>query len=356
MRLNGLHQLSTTSLPVPIREELLGTADPNLDHLSKMIQKQGKDPGDIIKQIQMKIGTKGGLKEWIRAAKPGESKEGRDPITGRKIRIAVLDSIQKPEPIQFKITKMTVAEAVTHDLISERFMNYDGVGREILAKLHDILSDEPEPQDIKRAESKHPTLSHLMRYAQNTEEDLHDSAEFWALVDKITSGKGDEIKKLADHINRRQIESREKGGITVAESNISTVMKSLGLNEEDVRSIMQANDLQDTDYDVAKLDEKEVPPPVQAGPKKSLNAIRRDNYEYIQSVILAAEWVLDSVAAGQSDQEIDQAVSDPSIVSDEDLAPEGDLSSMPGGDDGTNRFLQNAAEYETHGNQPSGHF
>jgi len=328
MRLNGLHRLSTTSLPVPIREEL-GATDPNLDYLSKMIQKQGKDPGDIIKQVQMKIGTKSGLKEWIRAAKPGESKEGRDPITGRKIRIAVLDSIQK-QPMQFKTTKLTVAEAVARDLISERFLDYGGVGKAILAKLHDILSDEPEPQDIKRAESKHPTLSHLMRYAQTAEEDLHDSGEFWALVDKITSGKGEEIKKLADHIHRRQVESREKGSITVTESNISTVMKSLGLNEEDVRSIMQTHGLQDTDYDVTKLDEKEVPPTPTTGAKKSLNAVRRDNYEYIQSVILAAEWVLDSVAAGQSDQEIDQAVSDPTVVSDQDLAPEGDFAPEAG--------------------------
>jgi hypothetical protein len=51
-------------------------------------------------------------------------------------------------------------------------------------------------------------------------------------------------------------------------------------------------------------------------------------------VILAAEWVLDSVAAGQSDQEINQAVSDPTVVSDQDLAPEGDFTPEEGTPEG----------------------
>jgi len=348
MRLNGLHRLSTTNLPGPIHEEL-GAIDPNLDYLRKMIQNQGKDPDTIINQVQMRI-RGSGLREWIRAAKPGESKEGRDPTTGRKIRIAVLDSIQKV-PLHVKTTKLTVAEAVIRDLISEG--GYNSIGKAILDKLNDLVDEPSEPKHINRAEEKYPMLSRLMRYAQSAEEDIKND-EFWALVDKITDGKGEEIKKLTDHIHCCQDEAREKGGITVIESTISSVMKSLGLNEEDVANIMQSNNLQDKEYDLSKLsqnaksqDAKEPPIEPETKAKKNQNKIKRDNNEYVQSVILAAEWVLDAVAAGATEKAIDQAVADPTIVSDEDLAPD---------DDGTNAFSQDAAEYEAHGSQPSGHF
>lgn len=244
MKLKTLHQVSTRD----IREGIDSGVHEKLGYLQMMIAKQGKDPQPIIAKIRAMVepgfakaeGYKNSFQRWVKGAKATDTKEGM--AYGRKIRVTVL-------------------EAAAREMLTEGF--FSDIGKAILAKLKDVIDDEPRESDAVRAalDTYDTKLGWILRYAQNTEELLYDDPKFWQKLDETTGGLGSKIKTFVEKQVERVQGMPESIRATatcltecvIEEARISQVMLSLGLDQPTVQSIMGDSGLRDDDYDLARL-------------------------------------------------------------------------------------------------------
>jgi hypothetical protein len=241
VKLNYLHIGAVSDLT--INEDFNPGQEEQLAYLQMMAARQGKDATKFINRVRgyvdpthaKKMGAKATFERWVQAAMPGESRVGR--TLGRRVKITVLES--------------AVKEAITEGFFSD-------IGDVILSKLRNILGDDrKEHALVTSALDRHPALAAIHRYAKRAEQPIYDDENFWALVDKITNGKANEIKRLTQATFKRMLESKERVSVlsecVIVEAKMSDVMSELGLDRDTIDGLIRQFNLRDDDYDLARM-------------------------------------------------------------------------------------------------------
>lgn len=241
MKLNRLHKSLTTEF---LMEELDPQQEQKLAYIQMMVSKQGKDGQEVSRKIRglidpsfaRKEGQKATLQRWLDGAQRGETKDGS--AYGRKVRITVLES-------------------AVRDLVTEGI--FKNIGAMVYRKLHDLISGERQEHElVSNALDTYRELAAIPRYAKKAEESIYDDPQFWALVDQVTNGLGDQVKNLVQRTYERIAEMKEApdGVLTetvIHEARISQVLASLDLDRGMIDGIMRQYGLEDADYDVSRL-------------------------------------------------------------------------------------------------------
>jgi hypothetical protein len=241
VKLNHLHIGAVRDLV--INEEFDAGREEQLAYLQMMAARQGKDAAKFIERVRgytdpahaKKMGAKATFERWVQAAMPGESRVGRS--LGRRVKVTVLESETKA--------------AITEGFFSD-------IGDIIMSKLRNILGDDnKEHALVAKALDRHPALTAIHRYARKAEQPIYDDENFWALIDKITSGKANEVKRLAHGTFKRISESKERVDVlsecTIIEARMTEVMTQLGLDQGTTDGLMRQFNLRDEDYDLARM-------------------------------------------------------------------------------------------------------
>ena len=269
MRLHNLH--STLAKDFVMFEELSPDQEEKLSYVQMMLARQGKDPDPVIRRIRglvdpkfaKKEGAKATLKNWLKDAKRGETKDGA--TYGRRIRITVLES-------------------EIRELVLEGF--FKDVGSLVVRKLRSVISGERKEHElVSKALDTYPNLAALVRYAGRSVEPIYDDQKFWQLVDKMTNNKANTIKRIAhstyERLSNESIEGK-KGVLTeciIVEAKISQVLNSLGLDQNQIDGLMRQYAIRDEDYDLSRIKSayqtvKEYPGKIAAKGAETLKSIR----------------------------------------------------------------------------------
>ena len=210
------------------REEKLG-------FLSMMLAKQGLDPYPIINKVRRHIDPvfaqkeeesekterqQATLSDWLRNAKRGDIRKGVS--NGRKIEIVVTESIY--------------------------------------GKIRALLTSRSESKILNKAFDAYPELSYIIRVARQSREPVHSDDVFWGVVDRVTDGRSDEIRKLVNAYHDIDDEPGEMGSQpnemdegTISEAKVSAVMLSLGLDRDTVGGLMKQYGIRDEDHRISEL-------------------------------------------------------------------------------------------------------
>lgn len=241
MRLRDLARASASD--IILYEGINPSKEEKLAFVQMMIAKQGKDPAQVINRIRGLIdpehaqreGHKKSFEDWVKKAVKDETKEGK--AYGRRVRVTVLES-------------------VVREMITEGF--FSDIGKVIVSKLRGVLGDEyTEDNLVSQALDAYPQLAALHRYANKSSEFLYDDEKFWALVDRVTEGKGREVRRIVHGTFPRLEESKQHKSLfsecILVEARISEVMAELGLEPDWINGIMRQYDIRDEDYDITRL-------------------------------------------------------------------------------------------------------
>lgn len=244
MRLNQLHKAEAKDFA--LFEELSPEQEEKLSYVQMMMARQGQDPAPMIRRVRGLIdpgfakqeGAKAGLKQWLGdpQTKAGAVRDGS--AYGRKVRITVLES-------------------VVRDLITEGF--FKNIGALIVQKLRSLVGGERQEHAlVSQALDTYPGLAAIMRYANRAQTSVYEDPKFWQLVDQMTKGKANTVKRIVYSTFERLEESTEpyKGVLTectIVEARVSQVLRSLGLDQDTVNGLMRQYKVRDEDYDISRL-------------------------------------------------------------------------------------------------------
>jgi hypothetical protein len=291
-----LRELNLTS-PIDIFEGLDYKQREKLARIEMLITKQGKDPEPIINRIRGMIdpefakskGRAATLKSWVAAAKPGEKKQGK--LHDRKVEITVL-------------------EAALHDCISEGI--FGDIGKILSRKISNLLRDEPkEDENIKSVLDTYPALAALQRYAAQAKDHIKDDPRFWELVEKVSPGHGEEVKKWVSATYRHRVTESKDGKIPglftkcIIEAKISDEMRALGMGEEEITDLLAKGEIQDISYvgsEIRGAAKSAVQAPgkalrgaygaVRGKTQKWAGDVRELNDDFVSAVILTAGMII----------------------------------------------------------------
>lgn len=261
MRLSELHSSAINRFS--LQEEVDPAQQEKLGYLQMMVARQGVDPDQFMNRVKglvqpgfaKQAGAKMTLSRWLGDAQSGDSKDGISH--GRKIRITVLES--------------EVRELITEGV-------FRGVGHMIVSKLRDIIGgDRQEHQLLTTALDTNPGLTAIVRYARRADDFVYDDPKFWELVDGMTGGRAQLIKRIVHSSFERLEESKQRFDVLteceITEARISRVMAELGLDQETIEGLMQQFDIRDEDYDIDRL--KGVGRKAKELPKKMMGGIEK---------------------------------------------------------------------------------
>lgn len=211
MKLTDISALSPSQALVC--EAMTSDMKQGLDYVRMMVTRQGKDGEAFVKDVISSLDPKAaanqkattGLKTWLQSGKPGDS-------------------------VQVKMMGRRVSVTIKEELINEA-----------------LFGTKKDSNLVTQALKKYPELLSLLKYAEQSDKDLYSDDAFWSLVGRVTGGKNDDVKRLFDSLLQECIE----------ESKISTVLKSLGLDANKIQGLLAQHQVEDQDYDVARL--KEAP-------------------------------------------------------------------------------------------------
>lgn len=211
----------------------------NLHYLAMMAARQNVDPTKFMNKVRGLIDpqhrSNNQAELTLTNAKPGDEMIGK--IYGRKV-------------------KVTVLESEVRQMLYEGF--FSDVGDLITKKLRKFIGDERKEHElVSKAIDKYPALASIHRYAKRAEDNMYDDPNFWALVDKITGNKSNEIKRLAHGTFKRVTESKLRNGLLteciIVEARMTEVMRELGLDNNTIQGLMQDFQLTDDDYDISRF-------------------------------------------------------------------------------------------------------
>ena len=243
MKLHNLHLTQTKDFL--LHEELSPDQEEKLSYVQMMLARQGKDPDIIVRRIRglvdpkfaKKEGAKTTLKNWLKDAKSGDAKDGL--TYGRKIRITVLES-------------------VVRELVIEGFLK--DIGSLVVQKLRGMIGGERKEHELlTKSLDTYPELAAIIRYAKRSTEPIYDDPKFWELVDKMSNGKSNVIKRVAHSVYERLSSESTSNGLNILtecvieEAKISSVLSSLGLDSGMIDGLMRQYAIRDEDYDLSRI-------------------------------------------------------------------------------------------------------